>query len=164
MENVEGECRYTVQPHGVLICRMEAEKRLEPDRYEAEWAYLPCFDDLGKNPKQILYAVSPECSGGMKVHHLGGSEENYAEWREVCSEKGGQYEMTVRYCSPVNRKLEIWVNGMEHEMEGLNSGGEDELREASCTVVLNSGYNNIRMGNRFGWAPDVDMFILKKKN
>ena len=163
MENVEGECRYTVRPHGVLICRMEAEKRLEPDRYEAEWAYLPCFDDLGKNLKQILYAVSPGCSGGMKVHHLGGSEENYAEWREVYSEKGGQYEMTIRYCSPVDRKLEIWVNGMEHEMEGLNSGGEDELREASCTVVLDSGYNNIRMGNRFGWAPDVDMFILKKK-
>ena len=163
MENVEGECRYTVRPHGVLICRMEAEKRLEPDRYEAVWAYRPCFDDLGKNLKQILYAVSPGCSGGMKVHHLGGSEENHAEWREVYSEKGGQYEMTIRYCSPVDRKLEIWVNGMEHEMEGLNSGGEDELREASCTVVLDSGYNNIRMGNRFGWAPDVDMFILKKK-
>lgn len=162
MESVEGECRYTVQPHGVLICRMEAEERLEPDRYEAEWAYLPCFDDLGKNPKQILYAASPECSGGMKVHHLGGSRENYAEWREVYSGKGGEYEMTVRYCSPVNRKLEIWVNGMEYEMEGLNSGGEDELREASCTIVLNSGYNNIRMGNRFGWAPDVDCFTLKE--
>ncbi len=162
MESVEGECRYTVQPHGVLICRMEAEERLEPDQYEAEWAYLPCFDDLGKNPKQILYAASPECSGGMKVHHLGGSRENYAEWREVYSGKGGEYEMTVRYCSPVNRKLEIWVNGMEYEMEGLNSGGEDELREASCTIVLNSGYNNIRMGNRFGWAPDVDCFTLKE--
>ena len=73
-----------------------------------------------------------------------------------------RYEMTVRYCSPVNRKLEIWVNGMEYEMEGLNSGGEDELREASCTIVLNSGYNNIRMGNRFGWAPDVDCFTLKE--
>lgn len=48
---------------------------MEPDRYEAEWAYLPCFDDLGKNLKQILYAVSPGCSGCMKVHHLGGSEE-----------------------------------------------------------------------------------------
>ena len=162
MESVEGECRYTVQPHGVLICRMEAEERLEPDRYEEEWAYLPCFDDLGKNPKQILYAASPECSGGIKIHHLGGSRENYAEWREVYSGKGGEYEMTVRYCSPVNRKLEIWVNGMEYEIEGLNSGGEDELREASCTIVLNSGYNNIRMGNHFGWAPDVDCFTLKE--
>lgn len=162
LEPVEGECRYQVQPHGVLICRMEAEQRLEPTHYEAEWAYLPCYDDLGKNPKQILYAASPECSGGMKVHHLGGSEENHAQWKDVYSEKGGRYEMTIHYCSPANRKLEIWVNGVKYELAGLNSGGEDTLRQATCMVTLSSGYNDVRMGNSFGWAPDIDCFTLKE--
>ena len=30
-----------------VILRMESEKRLEATVYEAEWAYLPCFNDLG---------------------------------------------------------------------------------------------------------------------
>ncbi len=162
METVEGECHYTVQPHSVLLCRMEAKKRLEPVVYEAEWAYLPLFDDLGKKSKQIVYAPSPACSGGMKVHHLGGSTENHAQWKEVFSEEGGQYEMTVYYCSPKNRKLEIWVNCDCHSLLNLNSGGEEELSSVTLMVQLNSGYNDIRMGNDYGWAPDVDRFTLTK--
>ncbi len=160
--SVKGEFHYTVEPHGVLICRMEAEERLEPERYEAEWAYLPCFDDLGKNPKCIAYLASPECSGGMKVHQIGGSEENRAEWKKVYSRDGGQYELTVRYCSPSDRKLEIWVNGVRQELPGLNSGGGDKTGEAVCRVALNPGYNVVAMGNRYSWAPDIDCFVLRK--
>lgn len=155
-------CNYTVPPHGILICRMEAEKRTEADRYEAEWAYLPCFNDLAKKPKQILYAPSSECSGGMKVRYLGGSMENYAEWKEVYSEQGGEYEMTIHYCSPTQRKLEIWVNGKRHESAGLFSGGEDSVATITIPITLKAGYNNIRMGNNFGWAPDIDCFTLKR--
>ena len=74
---------------------MEAEKRLEPVSYEAEWAYLPCYDDLGKKSKPIVYVPAPDCSGRMKISRLGGREENFAEWSEVYSEKGGNYEMTI---------------------------------------------------------------------
>lgn len=122
LDRVDGELRYTVQPHGVLICRLDAAQRTEPSAYEAEWAYLPCFDDLGKNPKQIAYAPSPECSGGMKVHRLGGRAENRAEWNRVYSEKGGAYEMTISYCSPVNRRLDLYVNGRRYELKALCSG------------------------------------------
>ena len=38
---MQNEIRQTVQPHSVKIWRLEAEKRLEPTSYEAEWAYLP---------------------------------------------------------------------------------------------------------------------------
>ena len=48
------------------------------------------------------------------------------------------------------------------EME-LNSGGERMSYGKPVTIVLNSGYNNIRMGDRFGWAPDVDCFTYRKK-
>ena len=85
---------------------MEAEKRLEPVSYEAEWAYLPCYDDLGKKSKPIVYVPAPDCSGRMKISRLGGREENFAEWSEVYSEKGGNYEMTIFYSCDKNRKLE----------------------------------------------------------
>ena len=41
------------------------------------------FNDLGKNPKGILYAADQEASGKMKVGFLGGHPENYAECPEV---------------------------------------------------------------------------------
>ena len=148
--------------HGTLVCRMEAERRLEPERYEAERAFLPCFDDLGKQPKPVLYLASPQCSGGMKVFRLGGREENFAEWPEVYSEKGGQYEMTVSYCSPSPRKLEVWVNGTLHELSNLSSGSSDSVASATLPVTLVPGYNVVRMGNRYGWAPDIDCFTLKQ--
>lgn len=66
------EIRQTVQPHSVMICKMEAEKRLEPVSYEAEWAYLPCYDDLGKKSKPIVYVPASDCSGRMKISRLGG--------------------------------------------------------------------------------------------
>ena len=87
--------------------------------------------------------------------------ENYAEWKEVYSEQGGEYEMTIHYCSPTQRKLEIWVNGKRHESAGLFSGGEDSVATITMPITLKAGYNNIRMGNNFGWAPDIDCFTLK---
>lgn len=162
LPEVEGECSYEVQPHGVLVCRMEGTERLEPTRYEAEWAYLPCYDELGRQPKPVLYAQSAACSGGMKVHHLGGRAENYAEWPEVFSTEGGRYEMAVRYCSPSARKLEVWVNGTLHELPSLDSGGEDVPQTMVLPIRLVPGFNNVRLGNRFGWAPDIDCFTLKK--
>ena len=159
----KNEFSYTVLPHNTVIFRMEAETRTEADRYEAEWAYLPLFDDLAKRPKQIVYAASPECSGGMKVHYLGGSEENFAEWKDVYSENGGQYVMTVYYCSSEERKLEVWVNGEKQNLLVASSGGEDKVATTNTTVKLNKGSNDIKMGNSYGWAPDIDMFTLAKE-
>ena len=96
---------------------MEAEKRLEPVSYEAEWAYLPCYDDLGKKSKPIVYVPAPDCSGRMKISRLGGREENFAEWSEVYSEKGGNYEMTIFYSCDKNRKLEVSVNGTKNSTQ-----------------------------------------------
>jgi len=155
--------RLSVSPHSVAIWRLEAEKRLEPTFYEAEWAYLPCYDDLGKNPKQIFYAASPACSGKMKVSNIGGSEENIAEWKEVYSEKGGEYDMTIYYSCDKNRKLEVSVNETKTEIKDLNSGNKEKVTSVTIPVTLVAGNNVIRMGNNFGWAPDIDCFKLSKR-
>lgn len=97
------------------------------------------------------------------MHYLGGRQENYAEWKEVYSRQGGTYEMTIHYCSPIQRKLDVWVNGEKHELAGLVSGGEDKVSTVTLPVTLAEGYNCIRMGNDFGWAPDIDCFTLQKK-
>ena len=158
---MKGEIRQTVQPHSVMICKMEAEKRLEPVSYEAEWAYLPCYDDLGKKSKPIVYVPASDCSGRMKISRLGGREENFAEWSEVYSEKGGNYEMTIFYSCDKNRKLEVSVNGTKTVLKDLNSN--NEVKSVTIPVSLKQGYNTVQMGNNFGWAPDIDRFTVSRQ-
>ncbi|WP_302561272.1 alpha-galactosidase D [Phocaeicola sartorii] len=159
----EGVLHRKLPPHSVLILRMESEKRLEPAVYEAEWAYLPCFNDLGKTPKSIVYAPLHEASGGMKVSYLGGRKENFAEWKEVYSEQGGEYEMTIRYVPKADRKLEVCVN---HEkailLDSLSADETQKIASVTVPVYLKAGNNKVRMGSSFCWAPDIDCFILKK--
>ena len=159
----ENEISYTVQPRSVLICRMEAEQRLEPNVYEAEWAYLPCFDDLGHNPRIIRYSQALDCSGGVKVAYVGGKKENRLLWKEVYSENGGEYEMLISYCTAKNKRLQVSVNGVEQVLDGLNSGDYNKPAVATITVNLNPGYNEVSMGCDYAWAPDIDKFELKKK-
>ena len=107
-----GTFEQTLPAHSAMFLRMEGETRLEPTLYEAEWAYLPLFNDLGKNPKGILYANDKEASGKMKVGFLGGQPENYAEWKEVYSGDGGRYNMTIHYSYGKGRQIELDVNGI----------------------------------------------------
>ncbi|WP_288325946.1 MULTISPECIES: alpha-galactosidase [Bacteroidaceae] len=160
---VQGTLNRQLPAHSVLILRMEAEQRLEPVRYEAEWAYLPCFNDLGLRPKTILYAPMKEASGGMKVSYLGGRAENYAEWNKVYSEKGGMYEMNIQYVPHADRKLEIKVN-TEKSILLRDLAGTDGQQLACVTVQvrLKPGNNVVRMGSPYCWAPDIDCFTLKK--
>ena len=51
-----GIFEQTLPAHSAMFLRMEGEARLEPTLYEAEWAYLPLFNDLGKHTKGIQYA------------------------------------------------------------------------------------------------------------
>lgn len=159
----EGVLNRKLPPHSVLILRMESEKRLEPTVYEAEWAYLPCFNDLGKTPKSIGYAPLHEASGGMKLCYLGGQKANYAEWKEVYSHQGGAYEMTIYYVPKADRKLEVYVNNEKRIL--LDSLSADETQKIASVIVpvqLKAGNNKVRMGSSFCWAPDIDCFILKK--
>ena len=158
-----GVLNRELPPHSVLILRMESEKRLEPTVYEAEWAYLPCFNDLGKTPKSIVYVPLHEASGGMKVSYLGGRKENFAEWKEVYSEQGGKYEMTIRYVPKADRKLEVCVNNEKRILlDSLSADETQKIASITVPVHLKAGNNKIRMGSSFCWAPDIDCFTLKK--
>ena len=96
----------------------------------------------------------------MIVGYLGRQPENYAEWKEVYSEKGGQYRMTVQYTQGAGRQLELTVNGEKQVLKQL--GDDNGLRTVTVPVTLKPGYNTVRMGNSYNWAPDIDCFTLSK--
>ena len=166
LRNVKHNLQYSLQPHSVKILRLEAEKRIEPSLYEAEWGYMPLYNDLGKSKKSPLYVADNEASGKMKAIYIGGSRENYLEWQEVYSEEGGFYDMTIWYQPQAYRKLEVNVNNEKtvylNDMEG---DGTKEQPLTSCTIQvhLNPGYNVVRMGSSLNWAPDIDCFKLVKR-
>ena len=156
LKAVEDSIVATVAPHDVVIYRVEAERRLEPTRYEAEWAYLPLFNDLGKRKKEIFYAAEGKASGGRVVRYAGGCRENAIVWNGVWSDKGGKYEMTVSYLPTENRGLEVVVNGASVQVP-LSADSVVTL-----PVVLHPGNNTVEMTCRTQWAPDIDRFTLKR--
>ena len=158
---VSGKIEHTLQPHSVLILKAEAQQRIEATRYEAECAYLPCYSDIAKEHKAIVYAPNQDASGRMVVRFLGGRKENYAEWKEVYSENGGHYEMTIHYLPEKYREMEIYVN-TEPTITLKNLDNGEKLTSITVPIRLQAGYNRIRMGSSYNWMPDIDCFTLKK--
>ena len=166
---------FDVVPHGVKILRVEGEKRIEPIRYEAEQAYLNLFDDLGKRKRGVTFMPSSYASGKMTVINLGGQEDNYAQWDNVYSEKGGQYLMDIYY-APIKKgrssikereindyRMEISVNGDMFCLKDFESEESKGIRRIQHTINLKKGYNTIKIGSRYTWVPDLDCFILTPK-
>lgn len=152
----------TVPAHSAMFLRMDAEKRLEPSNYEAEWAYLPLFDDLGKRKNIIRYMPNEKASGQMVIGYLGGSPDNFAEWKNVYSVYGGNYKMNITYFyTGDKRDMTVTVNGRRQELRNL-SGHVGRKHTDTISITLNPGYNDIRIGNDYNWAPDVDKFELVK--
>ena len=149
---------YELPPHSAKFFRIEAEKRLESSLYEAEWAYLPCYDDLGTRSKSIRYAPCEKASGKMTVSFIGGSSENYAEWDNVYSKKGGAYEMKIFYLPEKNRKLEVNINGKSYFFKNLETDSSKGIMTITLSVQLNRGENTIRIGSPYCWTPDIDCF------
>ena len=166
---------FDVVPHGVKILRVEGEKRIEPIRYEAEQAYLNLFDDLGKRKRGVTFMPSSYASGKMTVINLGGQEDNYAQWDNVYSEKGGQYLMDIYYV-PIKKgrssikereindyRMEISVNVNMFCLKDFESEESKGIRRIQHTINLKKGYNTIKIGSRYTWVPDLDCFTLTPK-
>ena len=157
-----------VAPQSVKILLLEAEARLEASLYEAEWAYLNQFNDLGKDKRTVGYSSHPDASGRMIVTNLCGEVDNYAEWDRVYSQTGGEYLMHINYIPYTQskfeisgRKLDVYVNGKQTTIDIplIN----DSRAQVSIPITLIAGNNTIRMGSSYTWAPDIDFFILEKQ-
>ena len=160
---------YTLPPHSVKILRLKAEQRLEPTRYEAEWAYLPLYNDLGKQKRIISPQSFEGASGRMIVTHIGGSKDNYMEWSNVHSDKGGSYTLTIAYLPPeagkreVNdRLIEVEINGHAYApIKKLAKNRSEGICTVSLPVRLEPGRNTIRLGSAYTWTLDIDCITLE---
>ncbi|MDE5720353.1 MAG: alpha-galactosidase [Paramuribaculum sp.] len=137
----------TVGARDVAILRLDASRRLEPTVYEAEWAYLPLYNALGKRAKEICFVSDPTASGGWKVRYAGGRPENSIIWPEVWSDEGGEYELTVDYDPAPMREIVLLVNGQPAD---------------GSRIGLNPGYNTIEITGATAWVPDIDRITLRR--
>ena len=68
--------------------------------------------------------------------------------------------MTIHYSYGKERQIELDVNGIITKIDSL--GEDNNHNEITVPVELKAGYNTIRMGNSYNWAPDIDCFTLTK--
>ncbi len=159
-----GNMEVEVPMHGTRIYTLEAEKRYERSKYEAETAWLNAYQELENNQvaETGIYEEADHCSGGAKAGWLGKSKENYLEWRNVYSEEGGTYTLTLTYISGEERQVCLSVNGGADTVLSVNSGSWSEPARVEVEVTLEQGNNVIRLHNDTDWMPDIDCMELEK--
>ena len=157
-----GTLRADIPAHGSRMFILSG-KRAEPTSYEAESAWLRDYNEIGiKNT--ATFASAEAASQGEYVGFLGNSATNYLEWRNVWSDKGGKYTLTLYYLSAEPRDVNLAVNGTEvGKLSALQSGSYTEkVGTATLQVELRKGMNTIRLSNATGWAPNIDRLKVTK--
>ncbi len=153
----------TVPAHGARLFALRG-KRLEQRRYEAENAWLEKYSAIADGQfARVTPGTGLSC--GHKVSYVGDGEmtDNFMEWRDVYSQTGGTYALTIAYLSGDDRSLTVTVNGAAPtRLTGLNSGSPSRVRTVTVPIGLKAGVNTIRLSNPAGWAPDIDYIELDK--
>ena len=156
--------RVSVPAHGTRIYSLAADKRTERTIYEAETAWLSCYQELKNNEAlgTAVYAESGSCSGGAYVGWLGNKSENDLQWRNVYSVEGGDYDMALSFICNENRNVKISVNDGAPIEFVANSGSWSQPGSKSFSIHLNKGNNVIRLYSDSGWMPDIDRMTLTR--
>lgn len=178
-------------PHATKIYRLSGERRVERRVYEAEAGWYNAYQDLDNHvvAGTPSFSLDPTSSGGVRIINLGGTPENYLEWRDVWSESGGEYEVEILCQSNEVREMDLEVNGSKAdrlvfpEIEPLpgNVAATPELSRSLTTapshaagmppatpvalrthVNLKPGINVIRLSNPSARMPDIDAMYLVK--
>lgn len=152
-----------VEPHETVVLKVKGKKAYDRTTYEGEYAFMNEY--LPKDQeKRAHYAFLPEASGEYVMKNLGGSETNWAEFRNVCVSKAGSYDLTVYFTCEDQRGLNITVNNNGFfSLPRLSSGSKDKIEQKTIRIQLNKGNNVIRMSNSNAKAPDIDKITLIKK-
>ncbi|MBO4263395.1 MAG: alpha-galactosidase [Bacteroidales bacterium] len=144
--------RMTVPPHGARILSVRGRGRQDACVYEAEWGYIPAFNDIGRGGAR--YVKSGEASCGAVVRGLGGSGDNCLCWRDVWQRKGGDRILELHYRAEAPCSLTLLVNGVAQELELPATEG---FGSVSARIRLARGDNEISLGNENETVPaDID--------
>ena len=161
----EDSYTVTVPAHGTRVFRLTAEHRLMRGLYEAETAYLGKYQEIFNNRTyhSAVYESNDACSGREYVGWLGNDPKNDLQWRNVYSDKGGDYQLTLSYMSGDNRNLTVSVNGKDVQTLTCNSGSYDKVGTKTLKVTLQQGENLIRLYNKSSSAemPNIDCMTIQ---
>ena len=138
-------------------------KRCEKRVYQAEEAWLKAYQELGR-PNTASWFAAKTADQGEYVGFLGNSADNYLEWRDVYSKKGGRYTMAIRYASEDERYITLNVNGQDvKRLSNLKSGHYTEAwAVVEVEIELEKGFNTIRLWNKKEWMPNIDCMTLQR--
>lgn len=163
---VKGCIRMTLPAHSARILKVEGKKRTDPVLYEAEWGYLPMFDDIGRAFPGIRHKENPAASGGMTVSRSGSGKENCIEWKDVYSSSGGSCIMEISYAAVQDSgngsggDIMVSINGREYTAPVRDDSSAGSMQKISLHVNLDKGYNTVRFWNDSKWLPDIDCFTI----
>ena len=157
-----GTLQVSIPAHGSRAFFMTG-KRNEKSLYQAEEAYLQAYQEIGKG-QSPLWQPSDAANQGEYVGYLGNAADNYLEWPNVYSKKGGEYTLSIRYASGDARNMTVTVNGNQTlQLTSLMSGDfTEKWATVDVKVRLNKGYNKVRLSNPANWMPNIDCMTVKK--
>ena len=138
-------------------------KRTEKKVYDAGESYLNQFTTLegAISPK---YMTNSSAFLGSYVCGLGGNKDNWLQWNNVYSRKGGKYVASFRYSSPIPTGFKVKVNGkLAGELKDLATHTDSDWQKVNLDVKLKKGLNTIQLYTDEGLMPNIDcMFLFKK--
>lgn len=164
LEDMTEKLTVKVPAHGTRIYRLDAEIRYERQLYEGETAFLGEYQEIFNNQAKqtAIYESNNAASGGMVAGWLGQKASNDLQWRNVYTEEGGEYKLTIKYVSGESRNMTINVNGKDVKTLSCNSGNWNTVASKIQTVTLQPGNNIIRIYTKSGWMPSIDCMTVKR--
>jgi len=152
-----------IPAHGTRCFTVKGAARRERTVYEAETAYLSCYQELRNNveAETAVYGTNDNASGGHVARYLGQKAENDLQWRDVCVNVAGRRDIALTYFTGEQRNITIEVNGKPFTT--ITVGGPDwstPQRTIVKGLPMKAGSNVIRLYNADGWMPDIDVMEL----
>ncbi len=150
-----------VAPHASRFFRLDAERRLEREIYEAETAFLTDYQELQAADK--VYTACPvangEASGKTAVHLLGNRFTNDITFREVNVLRAGRRTLEFVVSAPEAREFMVQIDGGKAQRLSVAPTRQKWVK-VQLTADLAAGVHEIRLFNPFAYMPDFDLMRL----
>ena len=158
----ETSFNVSLDPHA-CVALFVTGKRIEKSVYQAEESYMKMFSTI-EGVSSPVYLPNETADMGMYAAGLGCNPDNWLQWNNVFSCKGGDYIATVRYTSTQPTAFKMSVNGSEAaSFENLSTGDDSAAWDVvNVKVRLQKGLNEIRLSNDTGLMPSIDCLTLHK--
>lgn len=155
-----------VPPNGTAVLKIEGKKWFAPTSYEGEYAFMNAFfeDDYYPEKNTKLLAEHQQASGKHVMTGIGGSKDNWAEFREVYSPIHQKVTMRIYYFADTQKSFDVSVNGAFVRNIQFKPTGSNKSGFVNIPVVLKEGDNCIRFSNSKEIGPDIDKIELTIKN